>query len=210
MSYYDINDKAFTMYSALRSKSLHLSQAIWCNITLQLAQAISYLHSKGFILWDIKWTMCLFDSGIISTAYMYWTVIDWFWEVHNNSCCQTHLTWRATRIPQDACSHSSRNSIWSKYICKPSAASDVYSFGRMASIFATKVDSIVVKSKGNNKCTSFNPSARVHVHLNDIIKQLGAVTKLLWIVGNCCLKFIRMTLIFLEKKLFTKRNFSLF
>ena len=54
MSYYDINDKAFTMYSALRSKSLHLSQAIWCNITLQLAQAISYLHSRGFILQDIK------------------------------------------------------------------------------------------------------------------------------------------------------------
>ena len=197
------------MYSALRSKSLHLSQAIWCNITLQLAQAISYLHSKGFILWDIKWTMCLFDSGIISTVYMYWAVIDWFWEVHNNSCCQTHLTWRATRIPQEACSHSSRNSIWSKYICKPSAASDVYSFGRMASIFATKVESIVLKSKGN-KCTSFNASARVHVHLNDIIKQLGAVTKLLWIVGNCCLKFISMTLIFLENKLFTKGNISLF
>ena len=208
MSYYDINDKAFTMYSALRSKSLHLSQAIWCNITLQLAQAISYLHSRGFILWDIKWTM--FDSGIISTVYMYWAVIDWFWEVHNNSCCQTHLTWRATRIPQEACSHSSRNSIWSKYICKPSAASDVYSFGRMASIFATKVGSIVFKSKGNNKYTSFNPSARVHVHLNDIIKQLGAVTKLLWIVGNCCLKFISMTLIFLENKLFTKGNISLF
>ena len=92
---------------------------------------------------------------------------------------------------------------------KPSPASDVYSFGRMASIFATKVESIVLKSKGN-KCTSFNASARVHVHLNDIIKQLGAVTKLLWIVGNCCLKFISMTLIFLENKLFTKGNISLF
>ena len=29
MSYYDTNDKAFTMYSALHNKSLHLSQAIF-------------------------------------------------------------------------------------------------------------------------------------------------------------------------------------
>ena len=56
----------------------------------------------------------------------------------------------------------------------------------MASIFAKKFESTVVytvlKSLGN-KCTSFSPNARVH--LNGIIRQLGAVTKLLWIVGNC-------------------------
>ena len=70
---------------------------------------------------------------------------------------------------------------------KPSLASDVYSFGRMAFIFAKKYESIFLyytcKSVLGNKCTSFNPNARAH--LNDIIRQLGAVTKLLWIVGNC-------------------------
>ena len=68
---------------------------------------------------------------------------------------------------------------------KPSPASDVYSFGRMASIFAKKVESIVLNYKSvlGNKCTSFNPNASAH--LNDIIRELGAVTKLLWIVGNC-------------------------
>ena len=50
-----------------------------------------------------------------------------------------------------------------------------------------KVFSLIIKytckSVLGNKCTSFNPNARAH--LNDIIRQLGAVTKLLWIVGNC-------------------------
>ena len=48
---------------------------------------------------------------------------------------------------------------------KASAVSDVCSFGRLASIFAKTFESIVLKSVGN-KCTSFNPNARVH--LNDI------------------------------------------
>ena len=78
----------------------------------------------------------------------------------------------------------------------------------MASSFAKKIESTVVctvlKSVGN-KCTSFNPNARVH--LNGIIRQLGAVTKLLWIVGNCCLKFISMTLIFLGKNIHKTKYF---
>ena len=90
---------------------------------------------------------------------------------------------------------------------KPSPASDVYSFGRMASIFAKKYESIVLNYKSvlGNKCTSFNPNARAH--LNDIIRQLGAVTKLLWTVGNCWLKFISMTFIFFGKKNIHKRKY---
>lgn len=48
-----VNDKSFTIRTALHSKSLQLSQKEWCSISLQLAQAISYVHSKGFIHQDI-------------------------------------------------------------------------------------------------------------------------------------------------------------
>ena len=154
MSYYDINDKAFAMYSALRSKSLHLSQAIWCSITLQLAQAISYLHSRGFILWDIKWTMSLFDSTCrISTVYMYWAVL-----IDFGKCITTAAVKHISHEEQQEY-HKKHAHIAPEIVSgasKPSAASDVYSFGRMAYIFAQKIESIVVKSVGN-KCTSFNP-----------------------------------------------------
>ena len=169
MSYYDINDKAFTMYTALHSKSLHLSQAIWCSITLQLAEAISYLHSRGFIHRDIK-----LDNVLVS----FWNnkyravLIDFGKCIPTAAGSLKHLSHEEQQEYHKKHAHIAPEIV--SGASKPSAASDVYSFGRIASIIAKKVESTVLKNVGN-KCTSFSPNARPH--LNDIIKQLGAVTK---------------------------------
>ena len=168
MSYYDINDKAFTMYTAFHSKSLHLSQAIWCSITLQLAQAISYLHSRGFIHQDIK-----LDNVLVSFWNKYRAVLIDFGKCITTAAGSVkHLSHEEQQEYHKKHAHIGPEIV--SGASKPSAANDVYSFGRIASIIAKKVESTVLKSVGN-KCTSFNPNARPH--LNDIIKQLGAVTE---------------------------------
>lgn len=169
MSYYDINDKTFTMYTALHSKSLHLSQAIWCCITLQLAQAISYLHSRGFIHRDIK-----LDNALVS----FWNnkyravLIDFGKCITTAAGSVKHLSHEEQQEYHKKHAHIAPEIV--SGASKPSTASDVYSFGRIASIIAKKVGRTVLESVGN-KCTSLNPNARPH--LNDIIKQLGAVTE---------------------------------
>ena len=167
---------------ALHSKSLHLSQPIWCSIKRQLAQAISYLHSRGFILQDIK-----LDNVLVwfwNNKYMYWAVL-----IDFGKCITTAAVKRLPHEEQQEY-HKKHAHIAPEIVSgpsEPSPASDVYSFGRMASIFAKKIESIVLNYKSvlGNKCTSFNPNARAH--LNDSLVLLPNCCRLLEIVGKSSL-----------------------
>ena len=169
MSFYDVNNKTYTMYTALNSKSLHLSQVIWCSMTLQLAQAISYMHSRGFIHRDIK-----LDNVLVS----FWNnkyravLVDFGKCITTGAGSVKHLSHEEQEEYRRKHAHIAPEIV--SGVSKPSAASDVFSFGRIASVIGKKVESDVLKSVGN-KCTCLIPNERPH--LNDIIRQLGAGTK---------------------------------
>ena len=152
--------------SAMKSKSLSLSEHVWLTLIRQLAQAISYLHDTGFIHRDIKGDNVL--VSLLNSEHR--AILIDFGKCIHLSAAGNHL--KHLTPSEQKKYHQKHGHIAPEIVSgasPPSFASDIYSFGQLVYAVGTFIDHHFLRALGKRCC---HDDATMRPELNHIVDEL--------------------------------------
>ena len=165
--FYGIDGQCVTLANALKGR-LTLNVLQWASVLGKIFEALSHIHSKGYIHGDIK-----SDNIVIRSAcgsYMP-IIIDFGKAKKSGEAKKYKLTEKEKEKYSRKYKHIAPEVVWGRH--PKSAASDIYSFGQVISLVCFYHKSLELQSIAK-QCIDGTPEKRPSIV--EIISQLLKIT----------------------------------